>query len=143
MDNKEILEEALKFATKAHKGQFRKGSNKEYIIHPIAVCEILKGVTDDIDILTASLLHDVIEDTKDTKYNYEGIKEKFGEKIADIVQEVSKDDNGDFHIKTQQGLMVKLADMLHNISDCKDEAYIQKKINFISGIKNSKEDIKK
>ncbi len=140
MNNQEILEEALKFATEAHKGIKRKIGEKEYITHPIAVCEILKGVTDDIDILAASLLHDV---TEDTDYIYEDIKDKFGEKIADIVQEVSKDDNGKFPIKTQKGLMVKLADMLHNISDSKDEAYIQKKINFISGIKNSKEDIKK
>ena len=126
MEKKERM--AFMLAQEAHKGQIRKGKNKDYITHPIKVYKILKGVTKDKDVLCAALLHDVIEDTR---FNYEALKKKFGKRVADIVLEVTKDKKGNFNIKTKEGLMVKLADMLHNIHDNKDKDYLKKKINFI------------
>ena len=77
------------------------------------------------------MLHDVIEDTK---YTYDDLKERFGKMVADIVMEVTKDKKGNFNIKTKEGLMVKLADILHNICDNKEKTYLRKKIKFVEGL---------
>ena len=126
MNKKE--KKAYDFAKNAHKGVKRKGSNLPYVTHPKAVYDILKRLTKDENILCAALLHDVIEDTN---CKYKAVKKEFGIKIADIVQEVTKDKNKNFNIRSKSGLMVKLADVLHNISDSKDGKYINKKIKFL------------
>jgi|TARA_R100000501_G_C2622926_1_gene116100 (p)ppGpp synthase/HD superfamily hydrolase len=126
MNKKERMAFAL--AQQAHKGQLRKGKNKDYITHPIKVYKILKGLTDKEDVLCAALLHDVIEDTK---YTYNDLKKKFGKRVADIVMEVTKDKKGNFNIKTKEGLVVKLADMLHNIHNNREKTYLRKKIKFV------------
>ena len=118
---------AFKFAKEFHAGQKRKNTGEEYITHPLKVYKILRFVTQDDDVLCAALLHDVVEDTE---VSYDDLKSSFGEKVTNIVKEVTKDKAGRFHLKTRNGLMVKLADMLHNISNSTDEEYIQKKIRF-------------
>lgn len=59
-----ILEKVRDFAAKAHEGQERKYSDEPYITHPVRVMEICREYTDDITILSAALLHDVLEDTE-------------------------------------------------------------------------------
>ncbi len=130
--------EALNLAKKMHINQKRKYSGKPYIVHPLKVMNILLEVTQDKEILQAALLHDTIEDTPLT---YKKIRFKFGKRVADLVQEVTNDNNGNPKIKTREGLMIKLADMLHNISDNKDKRYIRKKIRFIENINISKKGI--
>lgn len=120
--------QALIFANVKHEGQKRKKLNIPYVLHPIQVFNLLRMVTDDENILVAALLHDTLEDTNTT---YEELKETFGETIADIVQEVTNDNDGNPHIKTKEGLMVKLADVLHNISDNSDPKYLEKKIKWL------------
>ena len=56
------IENALIFATKAHAGKYRKGTDRSYIIHPIEVMSIVMHFTDDEDVLTAAVLHDTVED---------------------------------------------------------------------------------
>jgi len=124
------VQDALDDATKAHEHDKRKYSGAGYVIHPRAVYDILKLVTKDEDVLCAGLLHDVVEDHPD-EYSFEDIQKKYGVKVSDILQEVTKDAHKKFHIKSREGLMVKLADMLHNISDCPDSSYVKKKIKFI------------
>lgn len=85
----ELFLKALSYATKQHCGQVRKGGQGiPYVNHPIEVTRILyvAGGVRDIDLLCASLLHDVIEDTETTK---EDLELAFGREIADIVEEVS------------------------------------------------------
>ena len=53
---------ALEFAVKAHSGQFRKGTNIPYIVHPLGAAQILMELKCPNKIVTAALLHDVIED---------------------------------------------------------------------------------
>ena len=130
-DMEKKIKKAFLFAKKAHEGQIRKGKTDGYIIHPVGVYKILKRLTKDEDVLCAALLHDVIEDTD---FNYDNLKNEFGKTVADIVLEVTKDEKKEFNIKTKEGLMVKLADMLHNIHDNKDKEYLKKKINFIKGV---------
>jgi guanosine-3',5'-bis(diphosphate) 3'-pyrophosphohydrolase len=58
-----MLDIVLKFAKNAHGDQKRKYSGEDYIVHPIAVMELLKEYTQDERLLAAALLHDVLEDT--------------------------------------------------------------------------------
>lgn len=86
------FEEAIKFATNAHSGMYRKQSNAPYILHPLEAAVIAGTMTDDVDILTASLLHDTVEDTDVTM---DDIKEKFGSRIADLVKSETEDKRED------------------------------------------------
>lgn len=63
----EILRLVKDFADEAHGEQMRKYIPQRYIVHPIEVMEICSRYTDDISILCAALLHDVLEDTPTTK----------------------------------------------------------------------------
>lgn len=77
-------------ATVAHGacGHIRRYSGKDYIIHPIEVADILMGFGfgDDLNLITASYLHDVIEDTKLT---LEYLDNEFNGDVADIVYQVT------------------------------------------------------
>jgi len=59
----EVLQAVQHFADRAHGAQLRRYSGERYITHPIRVMETCRAYTDDIDILCACLLHDVLEDT--------------------------------------------------------------------------------
>jgi (p)ppGpp synthase/HD superfamily hydrolase len=58
-----ILAEIRDFADRAHGDQKRKYTSEKYIVHPVRVMVLCKNYTDDITILAAALLHDVLEDT--------------------------------------------------------------------------------
>lgn len=77
------FERALEFAMQAHKGQVRKGSSVPYIFHPIETALIAMSLTRDQDIILASLFHDIIEDTR---YSAKDIEDKFGSRVAHLVQ---------------------------------------------------------
>jgi GTP diphosphokinase / guanosine-3',5'-bis(diphosphate) 3'-diphosphatase len=82
---------AFKFAADKHRDQRRKGEHQPpYINHLIEVAEQLArvGKVSDINILLAAALHDTVEDTATTK---EEIAQKFGERVAEIVMEVTDD----------------------------------------------------
>src|SRR5688572_29539451 len=81
---------ALKFAAGKHRLQKRKDHQTPYINHPIEVLQILStvgGVTDN-DILIAAVLHDTLEDTETTP---EEIEKEFGQRVLELVKEVSDD----------------------------------------------------
>lgn len=77
-----LSERALVFAAKAHITQRRKYTNEPYIVHPIAVAQIVRSVTDDEMILAAAYLHDVIEDTPTPLID---IDLAFGGRVADYL----------------------------------------------------------
>lgn len=81
---------AIDFATRAHNGQMRSGTNWPYIVHPIEVAWILSAHWSNapVELLQAGVLHDVLEDTP-TKYG--DIASSFGSLVAGIVQEVTDD----------------------------------------------------
>jgi (p)ppGpp synthase/HD superfamily hydrolase len=83
-----MIDEAIEFALKAHKGMFRKGTKTPYIFHPLEALTIAAKITTDEEILSASVLHDTVEDTDTT---YEDIKKEFGQRVADIVNAESED----------------------------------------------------
>ena len=85
---KQLLHESIVFANKAHKGQLRKGTDIDYISHPMEVMQILTAMRADDDLIIAGVLHDTIEDTSTT---VEELAEKFGHDIAALVDHHSQD----------------------------------------------------
>jgi len=67
----EMLEKVKQYADEAHGSQMRKYTHQRYIVHPIEVMEICREYTSDLCILSAALLHDVLEDTPVTPADLE------------------------------------------------------------------------
>ena len=124
----EILSKAYTFALTAHEHQKRE-SGDPYLVHPVAVADILCDLKLDTATITTGLLHDTIEDTKAT---YKTVENEFGKEVADLVEGVttiskledkalisSKAENFRKLIlatsKDIRVLLVKLADRLHNM----------------------------
>lgn len=86
-----MIDEAIMFAAKAHKGTFRKGNNQPYIFHPLEVLNLVSMMTSDEDILCAAILHDTVEDTGTT---IDELKDKFNDRVASLVAYESEDKRG-------------------------------------------------
>lgn len=84
-----ISEEAIIYATIMHQGKVRKFGNTPYIFHPLEVAQILSTITDDEEVITAGILHDIVEDTDGT---LEEIEKRFGKRVADIVSTDTEND---------------------------------------------------
>ena len=78
-----MINKAIEFATRAHAGQFRKGTSRPYIVHPIEVGDIVSTMTKDEEIISAAVLHDTIEDCAGV--SRELLAEEFSERVAGIV----------------------------------------------------------
>ncbi len=126
----ELVTRAYVLAATAHSGIMRK-SGEPYIIHPVAVAAILCEMQLDAETLAAALLHDVPEDTEIT---LEEIRTQFGERVARLVDGVTKlkriewsaDGGGDVKAESLRKMflamaddvrvvLIKLADRLHNM----------------------------
>lgn len=127
-DQLDLINLAYVTAEKAHEGQVR-SSGDEYITHPIAVAKILADMHMDYQSIIAAMLHDVLEDTAISK---EEITQKFGEKVAELVDGVSKLTQLKFESRAEaqaenlrkmmlamardiRVILIKLADRLHNM----------------------------
>lgn len=82
----DLEKHALRFATKAHKGQVRKYTGEPYINHPIAVAAIVATVEHTPEMIAAAYLHDVVEDCG---VSLAEVKERFGGKVATLVAYLS------------------------------------------------------
>ncbi len=122
------IKKAFHFSDTAHLGQYRH-SGEPYITHPVAVAELCATWRLDAASIMAALLHDVIEDTGCTKAD---LVEKFGSKVAELVEGLTKLDKLEFqsHAEAQaesfrkmfmamardvRVILVKLADRTHNM----------------------------
>ena len=84
------IERAIALALRAHEAQVRKGDGQlPYVVHPVTVALILSRYTGDEDTIIAGLLHDTLEDTLVTA---EEIERAFGEKVRDMVLDVTEPD---------------------------------------------------
>ena len=81
------IRKALRLAATQHDGQHRRDNVTPFIVHPIEVAMIVSEYTNDEDIISSALLHDVLEDTRG--YSYEKLIEDFGDKVANIVQSLT------------------------------------------------------
>ena len=130
--NPETLSKAYDFALKAHEKQ-KRDEGSPYIIHPIAVANILTELKLDSATIATGLLHDTIEDTHAT---YNTIEAEFGKEVADLVDGVTKisefENQAISNSKAEnfrklilatskdiRVLLVKLADRLHNMRTIK------------------------
>ncbi|MBR2935355.1 MAG: bifunctional (p)ppGpp synthetase/guanosine-3',5'-bis(diphosphate) 3'-pyrophosphohydrolase [Oscillospiraceae bacterium] len=119
---------AFTYADAAHHGQLRK-SGEPYIIHPLAVAEIVADLGLDVDSVISALLHDCLEDTSST---YEEIAKKFGEPVAALVEGVTKLTKMQYVSKEEEQMenlrkmfmamaqdirviLIKICDRLHNM----------------------------
>ena len=139
--NPETLSKAYAFALNAHKNQ-KRDAGEPFIIHPIAVADILTDLRLDSATITTGLLHDTIEDTKAT---YKTVEKEFGKEIADLVDGVTKISQLEGKVissskaenfrklilatsKDIRVLLVKLADRLHNMRTLSSVPNLQKRI---------------
>lgn len=119
---------AASFSAKKHRYQKRKGDDAEpYINHPLEVVNLLVNVgkIEEVDVLTAAVLHDTIEDTDTSK---EEITELFGENVCRMVLEVTDDKSLPKAERKQKQVehaphlslgakQIKLGDKISNITD--------------------------
>jgi len=116
---------ALDVVIKYHNGNLRKDKKTPYVTHPLIVMHLVyeMGIKDE-DILVASLLHDLLEDSHITESE---IKNTFNKKVLDLVKELTVDKDPTWDLKTKtakkiesiknlskEAAIIKFADMLHN-----------------------------
>ncbi len=131
-EDKAILQKAFKLAFDAHRGMRRK-SGELYIIHPIEVARLVnQEIGLGVKSMVCALLHDVVEDTE---YTLEDIRRQFGEKIASIIDGLTKISGVFDNRSSQQAenfrkilltladdvrvILIKIADRLHNMRTLK------------------------
>jgi len=122
----EPLRRAYVLAESSHRGQMRK-SGEPYITHPLAVTLILAELGAETTTLTASLLHDTVEDTDVT---LDQVREEFGDEVCYLVDGVTKLEKVDYGAAAEpetfrkmlvatgndvRVMSIKLADRLHNM----------------------------
>ena len=125
-----LIDKAVDYANKKHgaRNQKRKDGSP-YIIHPLAVAQIVTEMGLDMDAILGALLHDCIEDTD---ASHEEIEKLFGPTVAELVEGVTKLTRADFSSREQAQMenlrkmfmamskdirvvLIKIADRLHNI----------------------------
>jgi len=123
-----LIDRAVEYADVKHQRQKRKDGSP-YIIHPLAVAEIVAEMGLDIDAILGALLHDCIEDTD---ASHEDIEKIFGQTVAELVEGVTKLTRANFSTSEQAQMenlrkmfmamskdirvvLIKIADRLHNM----------------------------
>ena len=123
----DAIERAIRYAENKHASQKRKDGSP-YIIHPLAVAEIVAEIGLDTDAILGALLHDCIEDTDST---YDEIARQFGSTVAALVEGVTKLTRVEYSTLEEQQMenlrkmfmamsrdirviLIKIADRLHN-----------------------------
>ncbi len=127
-DSEALLVAAFDLAFQLHEGQFR-ASGEPYIIHPVAVADLLRDIGASASVIAAGFLHDVVEDTDVTP---EQLENYFGHEVRGLVEGVTKLGGIHFTNRTEaqaenlrkmflamasdiRVVLVKLADRLHNM----------------------------
>ncbi len=123
-----LIDEAVEYARLKHRDQKRKDGSP-YIIHPLAVAEIVAEMGLDADAVLGALLHDCIEDTD---ASHDDIAKRFGNTAAELVEGVTKLTRANFSSSEEQQMenlrkmfmamskdirvvLIKIADRLHNM----------------------------
>tara|TARA_B100000508_G_scaffold60333_1_gene47141 strand:- start:180857 stop:181420 length:564 start_codon:yes stop_codon:yes gene_type:complete len=119
------LENAIRIASQYHHGQFRKEHDElPYISHPFSVASLVSNYTEDEDIVIAALLHDTVEDTEMT---HEELIKFFGERVSELVDNVSEPkgnipwkERKDIYLKKLEdgpvdAVLIAAADKIHNM----------------------------
>ena len=130
--NFDLITKAYRFSSGAHEGQQRL-SGEPFIVHPLAVADILADMEMDTETIVAGLLHDTVEDTV---YTSEDVAREFSPQIAELVEGVTKLGRIPYSSKEEQQvenlrkmfmamakdirvILIKLADRLNNLRTLK------------------------
>jgi (p)ppGpp synthase/HD superfamily hydrolase len=120
-----LINKAIYFAKKYHDGQLRKSSEPFYS-HPLEVAYMISDYNLKTDVIAASILHDVVEDTEVT---INMILETFGQRVAEMVNRLTRDrpDGTKLSVKEiirmaykngdKEVLLIKIFDRLHNLQN--------------------------
>ncbi|MFO0831186.1 MAG: HD domain-containing protein [Phycisphaerales bacterium] len=142
------LQEAIAFASRAHRNQVRRDARTPYASHVVRVmttCAVVFGCTDPVA-LTAAALHDTIEDTTT---DFEDIEERFGRDVADCVSiltknmalpEAAREHEYDARLAAGpwQARLVKLADVFDNLCDIESYAPEKREAKRLDAIDRAK-----
>jgi (p)ppGpp synthase/HD superfamily hydrolase len=119
---------ASSIARKAHDGQFRRDGITPYISHPEAVAKSLEG--EHPDVIATAWLHDVLEDTKTSVTNIKNAGIPL--RVIDAVERLARNDEQSYEdylnkiTQDEIARKVKIADIMHNLSDAPTEKQIAK-----------------
>ena len=120
-----LINKAIYFAKKYHDGQLRK-SGEPFYSHPLEVAYMISDYNLKTDVIAASILHDVVEDTEVT---INMILETFGQRVAEMVNRLTRDrpDGTKLSVKEiirmaykngdKEVLLIKIFDRLHNLQN--------------------------
>ncbi len=118
MEDTNLIHKALKFASKAHSDQVRKGTDIPYIAHPMEAALILSQAGASETLIAAALLHDTLEDTPTTEQDLEYV---FGSSVTELVKGMTKDTNLDWQGNRQHSIdrlaVMSMDEMLLLLSD--------------------------
>lgn len=132
--------QALRFALDYHTGQTRKGTSVPYIVHPVAVGEILAyHFPDTLELVVAGLLHDVVEDTDAT---LEQVERRFGPTVTTLVDAVTKPDNlAGLPEDPEERWQVKRDAQLEKLRTANDDAYRLKAADTLANLRSLARDL--
>lgn len=115
----EKVTKAIEFASHAHDGMARKKDKSPYIMHPLEASVIVSTMTSDQDIISAALLHDVVEDTEIT---IEEIEAEFGSRIRKLVESETEDKRAD--LPPEDTWKIRKEESLYELEHCGDNAVL-------------------
>lgn len=142
-DDKEKIKKVFLFAKEAHRNQ-KRATGEPYILHPLAVTQILLELNPDVDAVAAALLHDTVEDTGITLFE---LRDNFSSEVSQLVDGVTKLEKMSYSSREElqaenyrkmflamakdiRVVLIKLADRLHNMRTMKHlPRYKQEKIS--------------
>lgn len=106
---------AIEFAAKAHDGMVRKKDKTPYILHPLEAAVIVGTMTDNQDVISAAVLHDVVEDTAIT---IEEIEERFGSRVRVLVESETEDKRA--NLPPENTWRIRKEESLEELASCGD-----------------------
>ena len=106
---------AIEFAAKVHDGMERKKDKTPYILHPLEAAVIVGTMTENRDVISAAVLHDVVEDTDIT---IEEIEEKFGPRVRVLVESETEDKRAD--LPPEDTWRIRTEESLEELANCGD-----------------------
>ncbi len=106
-----LIEEAIIYSTIMYQGKVRKINRSPFILHPLEVAQILSTMTDDMEVIAAGVLHDIVEGTDGTLTE---IRTRFGDRVAFLVdseteEDYPEEDKADSWKKRKEGSIKKLS----------------------------------
>lgn len=132
-DTEALLDRAIIFAVEAHRGKLRRDGHTPYILHCTETAAIAATMTQDPEVLSAAVLHDVIEDTDVTSQE---LQSHFSPRIARLVEEMSE--NKRSHLPPEDTWLIRKEETISTLEHTNDAAirqlFLADKLSNLRGI---------